>query len=61
MSDADTTRRTGKPDFSRVDAMTDAEVHEAAMKDPDARPLTDEEFARVKQCRARRHYAVCLA
>ena len=49
MSDADTTRRTGKHDFSRVDAMTDAEVHEAAIKDPDARALTDEEFARVKR------------
>src|ERR1700737_1986831 len=29
--------------------MTDAEVHEAAMKDPDARPMTDEEFARAKR------------
>lgn len=35
-------------DWSRADAMTKAEVHAAAMKDPDARPMTDEEFARAK-------------
>jgi putative transcriptional regulator len=29
--------------------MTDADIHAAAMKDPDARPLTDEEFARAKR------------
>jgi putative transcriptional regulator len=29
--------------------MTDAEVHAAAMRDPDARPVTDEEFARMKR------------
>jgi len=28
--------------------MTDAEVHAAALKDPDAQPLTDEDFARMK-------------
>ena len=28
--------------------MTDAEVHAAAMADPDARPMTDEGFARAK-------------
>ena len=49
MSDADTTMKTGKHDWSRLDAMTDAEVHAAAMKDPDARPLSDEEFARAKR------------
>ena len=30
-------------------AMTDAEIHAAAMRDPDARPMTDEEFARAKR------------
>jgi len=29
--------------------LTDAEVHEAAERDPDARPMTDEEFARAKR------------
>lgn len=48
MSDADTTTQTDKFDWSRVDAMTDADIHAAAMKDPDARPMADEEFARVK-------------
>jgi len=48
MSDADTTMKTVKHDWSRVDAMTDAEVHAAAMKDPDAQPMTDEEFARAR-------------
>jgi putative transcriptional regulator len=29
--------------------MTDEEVHEAAMRDPDARPMTDEEFRRARK------------
>ena len=49
MNDADTTMKTAKHDWSRADAMTDAEVHEAAMRDPDARPMTDEEFARARK------------
>lgn len=44
MNDADTTMKTGKFDWSRADAMTDEEVHAAAMKDPDARPMTDAEW-----------------
>jgi putative transcriptional regulator len=47
MNASDTTPKTH--DWSRADAMTDADVHTAAMADPDARPLTDEEFARVKR------------
>ena len=46
-----TMKRTakGKPkiDWSRVDAMTEAERHAAAMADPDARPMTDAEWARA--------------
>ena len=49
MNDADTTMKTVKHDWTRADAMTDAEVHAAAMNDPDARPMTDEEFARAKR------------
>ena len=29
--------------------MTEAEIHAAAMRDPDGRPMTDEEFARAKR------------
>jgi putative transcriptional regulator len=38
-----------KHDWSRVDAMTDEERHAAAMADPDARPMTDEEWARARR------------
>src|ERR1700691_4578777 len=44
MNDANTTMKTGKFDWSRSDAMTDEEVHAAAMKDPDARPMTEAEW-----------------
>jgi putative transcriptional regulator len=44
-------KRTGKGkrkiDWSRADAMSEAERHAAAMADPDARPMTDEEWARA--------------
>jgi putative transcriptional regulator len=36
-------------DWSRADAMTDAEIHTAALADPDARPLTPERLAGMKQ------------
>ena len=44
MNDANTTMKTSKFDWSRADAMTDEEVHAAAMKDPDARPMTEAEW-----------------
>jgi len=44
MSDADTTTKTAKFDWSRADAMTDEEVRAAAIKDPDSRPMTDAEW-----------------
>jgi putative transcriptional regulator len=54
MSDADTTMKTTKFDWSRADAMTDEQVHAAAMKDPDARPMTDAEWnAAPKVARAK--------
>lgn len=43
MSDADTTIKTAKFDWSRVDALTDEQVHTATMKDPDGRPMSDTE------------------
>lgn len=48
MKDGDTTTKAGKHDWRRFDAMTDGEVHAAAMRDPDAQPLTEEQLARVK-------------
>jgi len=41
MNDANTTRKTADPagqDWSRFDAMTEAERHAAALSDPDAQP-----------------------
>jgi putative transcriptional regulator len=38
-----------KPDWSRLDAMTDAERQAAAFSDPDAQPLTPEDFRRMKR------------
>lgn len=47
MSDGRTIMKT-KHDWSRADAMTDAEIHAAALKDPDAQPLTEERLAHMK-------------
>jgi putative transcriptional regulator len=41
-------RAIPKHDWSRVDAMSEEERHAAAMADPDARPMTDAEWARMK-------------
>jgi putative transcriptional regulator len=35
-------------DWSRADAMTDEEIHAAALSDPDAQPLTEEQLAEMK-------------
>jgi putative transcriptional regulator len=37
-------RKKTRSDWSALDAMTDAERHAAALADPDARPMTDEEW-----------------
>src|SRR5437660_11526538 len=39
----------GKHDWSRLDAMTEAEKHAAAMSDPDNRPLTEADMKRMKR------------
>jgi putative transcriptional regulator len=55
MKDADTTKtmrnqaKSPKLDWSRFDAMTDAQRHRAAVSDPDAQPLTPEDFKRMKR------------
>jgi putative transcriptional regulator len=36
-------------DWARVEAMTDDEVMAAALSDPDAQPLTDEQLARMRR------------
>jgi putative transcriptional regulator len=43
-----TAKHEPKIDWSRFDAMTEADRHAAAMADPDARPWTDEELARAR-------------
>lgn len=48
MSDGDTTTKTSEHDWSRFDAMTEEEVHAAALRDPDAQPWTPEELAKVR-------------
>lgn len=55
MKDADTTKPTrnrtksSKIDWSRFDAMTDEQRHQAALADPDAQPLTEEDMDRMKR------------
>jgi putative transcriptional regulator len=54
MKDADTTKttlaRSKEPiDWTRFDAMTEAARHLAALSDPDAQPLSDEDLARMRQ------------
>jgi putative transcriptional regulator len=41
--------KTEMHDWSGFDALTDAEVHSAAIKDPDAQPLTEERLAQMKR------------
>ena len=38
-----------KHDWSRVDVLTEAEIHAAALADPDAQPLTEERLAKMRQ------------
>jgi putative transcriptional regulator len=47
MSNEATTKKTAKQDWSRFDAMTEEERHAAALRDPDARPLTPENMHRM--------------
>ena len=52
MSAGDTTRKASKRsshDWSRFDAMTDAERGAAVARDPDAKPLTPADFKRMKR------------
>jgi putative transcriptional regulator len=55
MKNANTTKTTpdsakpSKTDWSRFDAMTEAQRHQAALDDPDAQPLTEKDLARMKR------------
>lgn len=51
MSNDATTKRTLESghDWSRFDAMTEAERHAAAMSDPDAQPLSPEDMPRLRR------------
>ena len=43
------TAKTSETDWSRFDAMTEAQRHQAALNDPDARPLTEADLTRMKR------------
>lgn len=53
MKSANITKTTPNPavetDWHRFDAMTDAQRHEAALRDPDAQPLSPAAMARMKR------------
>ena len=53
MSNENTRSRTGKAatarDWSWLDAMSEEQIHAAALDDPDAQPLTPEDFKRMKR------------
>lgn len=51
MNENDTMKKTPKlsHDWSRLDAMTDAEIEAAALDDPDAQPLTEADFERMER------------
>jgi len=40
------TRRAGRTDWKRVDALTDEQIKQAAERDPDAAPIVDREWFR---------------
>jgi putative transcriptional regulator len=51
MNDGNTIKKTtegSEHDWSRLDAMTDEQRHAAALGDPDAQPLTPDDFKRTK-------------
>lgn len=44
-----TTLKSAKHDWSRFDAMSEEQRHAAAASDPDAKPLTPDDFKRMKR------------
>jgi hypothetical protein len=47
-----TPKSEDKFDWTAVDALTAEEIHSAAMADPDARPMTEEEWAAAPRVEA---------
>ena len=39
----------GETDWERVDSMTEEEINAAALSDPDAQPLTEEELSQFRR------------
>ena len=42
-------KRSAKIDWTDADALTDEEIHKAALADPDAQPLTESQLARMRR------------
>jgi putative transcriptional regulator len=55
MKNANTTKKISEPskpsktDWGRFDTMTEAQRHQAALSDPDAQPLAEDDFVRMKR------------
>ncbi|MGD0143375.1 MAG: helix-turn-helix domain-containing protein [Rhizomicrobium sp.] len=49
MKNGNITKKMIKHDWSRFDAMTEEERHAAALRDPDAQPLTPERLKHMKR------------
>jgi putative transcriptional regulator len=51
MKNGRTTKRSAKKptDWTKFDAMSDEEVHKAALSDPDAQPLTKRQLAKMRR------------
>lgn len=49
LPDGSTRPLPGKSDWARVNAMTEEEIHAAALSDPDAQPLTEADLKRMKR------------
>jgi putative transcriptional regulator len=49
MNNENTTKKTTKHDWSRFDAMSAEERHAAALRDPDAQPITPENIKFMKR------------
>jgi len=48
LPDGTTRPSKGTTDWARFDTLTEEEIHAAALADPDARPLTQDDLARMK-------------
>ena len=47
--DPDNPPEMSREDMARLDAMTEEEIHAAALSDPDAQPLTEEQLSRMRR------------